>query len=66
MSQIFKYQDDRESASAAKVRALEALLIQKGVLGSDSVDTVLDHFETVAGPFNGAKIVARAWMDEAN
>ncbi len=65
MSQIFKYQDDRESASAAKVRALEALLIQKGVLGSDSVDTVLDHFETVAGPFNGAKIVARAWMDEA-
>lgn len=65
MSQIFKYQDDRENASAAKVRALEALLIQKGVLGSDSVDTVLDHFETVAGPFNGAKIVARAWMDEA-
>lgn len=64
MSHIFKYQDDRESASAAKVRALEALLIQKGVLGSDSVDTVLHHFETVAGPFNGAKIVARAWMDE--
>lgn len=64
MSQIFEYQDDRESASAAKVRALEALLIKKGVLGSDSVDTVLDHFETVAGPFNGAKIVARAWMDE--
>jgi nitrile hydratase len=45
------------------VRALEALLIEKGVLGSDSVDTVLAHFETMAGPFNGARIVARAWID---
>src|SRR5947209_14520453 len=63
MSQLFDYDDERESASAAKVRALEALLIKKGVLGSDSVDAVLNHFETVAGPFNGARIVARAWMD---
>jgi nitrile hydratase len=65
MSQLFNYDDDREIASAAKVRALEALLIKKGVLGSDSVDTVLSHFETVAGSFNGARIVARAWMDPA-
>jgi nitrile hydratase len=65
MSQLFNYDDERENASAAKVRALEALLIKKGVLGSDSVDTVLSHFETVAGPFNGARIVARAWMDTA-
>jgi nitrile hydratase subunit alpha len=63
MSNIFHYDDDREAKSAAKVRALEALLIKKGVLGSDSVDAVLNHFETVAGPFNGAKIVARAWAD---
>ena len=35
------------------------------VLGNDSVDTVLGHFETVAGPFNGARIVARAWVDPA-
>jgi nitrile hydratase len=63
MSGLFEYDKDREAASAAKVRALEALLIQKGVLGSDSVDTVLRHFETVAGPFNGARIVARAWLD---
>lgn len=65
MSQLFDYDEERETASAAKVRALEALLIKKGVLGSDSVDTVLNHFETVAGPFNGARIVARAWMDPA-
>ena len=65
MTTLFAYDDDRESTSAAKVRALEALLIEKGVLGSDSVDAVLNHFETVAGPFNGARIVARAWIDPA-
>ncbi|APR38510.1 MULTISPECIES: nitrile hydratase subunit alpha [unclassified Paraburkholderia] len=63
MSEIFGFPEDREATSAAKVRALEALLIEKGIIGSDSVDTVLRHFETVAGPFNGAKIVARAWVD---
>ena len=65
MTQQFEYPEDREASSAAKVRALEALLIEKGVIGSDSVDAVLKHFETMAGPFNGAKIVARAWIDPA-
>lgn len=65
MRDLFQYDSEREAASAAKVRALEALLIQKGVIGSDSVDAVLQHFESVAGPFNGARIVARAWMDPA-
>jgi nitrile hydratase len=65
MSDLFKYDKEREAASAAKVRALEALLIKKGVIGSDSVDAVLAHFESVAGPFNGARIVARAWVDPA-
>src|SRR4029077_10618162 len=63
MTSLFGYPDDREASNAAKGRALEALLIEKGVIGSDSVDTVLRHFETTAGPFNGAKIVARAWVD---
>ena len=65
MSALFDYEKDREAANAAKVRALEALLIRKGVLGSESVETVLRHFDTVAGPFNGARIVARAWLDPA-
>jgi nitrile hydratase len=65
MNELFKHDEQRESVSAAKVRALEALLIEKGVIGSDSVEAVLRHFETVAGPFNGAKIVARAWVDPA-
>jgi nitrile hydratase len=41
------------------------LLIERGVIGSDAVDAVLAHFETVAGPFNGARLVARAWTDAA-
>jgi nitrile hydratase len=59
----FKYSDAREAESAARVQALEALLIEKGVIGKDTVDKVLEFFETEMGPFNGAKIVARAWVD---
>lgn len=63
MSDRFQYRADREAYSAARVRALEALLIKKGVITANTVDTVLDYFETKMGPFNGAKIVARAWVD---
>ncbi|WP_413711701.1 nitrile hydratase subunit alpha [Rhizobium sp. Rhizsp82] len=63
MSDRFEYRADREAYSAARVRALEALLIKKGVITANTVDTVLDYFETKMGPFNGAKIVARAWVD---
>ncbi len=63
MADQFNYRDDREAYSAARVRALEALLIRKGIITDRSVDTVLDYFETKMGPFNGAKIVARAWVD---
>ena len=65
MEKRFDYPNDREAYSAARVRALEALLIQKGILTDKSVDTVLEYFETKMGPFNGAKIVARAWVDTA-
>lgn len=61
----FGYETDREIYSAAKVRALEALLIEKGVITDKTVDKVLDFFETEMGPMNGAKIVARAWVDPA-
>jgi nitrile hydratase len=61
----FSYDTDRETYSAARVRALEALLIKKGVITGNTVDKVLDYFKTEMGPFNGAKIVARAWVDPA-
>ena len=65
MDDRFKFPADREARNAARVKALEALLIRKGVISSKTVDTVLNHFETKMGPFNGAKVVARAWVDAA-
>jgi nitrile hydratase len=44
---------------------LESLLIEKGVVSSDTVTKVLDYFAMEMGPFNGAKIVAKAWVDPA-
>jgi nitrile hydratase len=61
----FHYPANRESASAARVRALEALLIEKGVITETTVEKVLSYFESEMTPLNGAKIVARAWADPA-
>ena len=63
MTAQFDYPSDREEASAAQVRALEALLIEKGVITSGTVDKVLGYFESEMTPLNGRKIVARAWTD---
>jgi nitrile hydratase len=59
----FGYPSDREESSAAQVRALEALLIEKGVITSGTVDKVLGYFESEMTPLNGRKIVVRAWTD---
>jgi len=48
---------------ALRVEALEALLVEKGLVDPDVVDDVIEHYETSVGPLNGAKVVARAWSD---
>ncbi|MET0865411.1 MAG: nitrile hydratase subunit alpha [Nakamurella sp.] len=63
MTSQFSYPPDREERSAAAVRALEALLIAKGVITESTVDKVLGYFESEMTPLNGQKIVARAWVD---
>jgi nitrile hydratase len=63
--QRFEYPADREAKSAARALALEALLIEKGIITGSSVDNVPSFFETQMGPFNGAKVVAHAWIDPA-
>jgi nitrile hydratase subunit alpha len=63
--QRFQYPPNREALSAARAKALESLLIEKGIITGKSVDSVLSFFETQMGPFNGAKVVARAWVDPA-
>ena len=54
-----------ETYVALRTRALESLLIEKGLLSSDVVDGVIRSYEQDIGPLNGAKVVARAWIDTA-
>jgi nitrile hydratase len=50
---------------AVRIEALESLLVEKGLVDSELVDDVIDHYERHVGPLNGAKVVARAWTDPA-
>ncbi len=46
-----------------RVEALESLLTEKGLVNPAAVDAVINYFEQDVGPLNGAKAVARAWLD---
>ena len=48
-----------------RVRALETLLVQKGLVDPAALDAIIDSYETRIGPRNGARVVARAWTDPA-
>jgi hypothetical protein len=48
-----------------RARALEALLVEKGLVSTDAIDAVIELYENDIGPQNGAKVVARAWVDPA-
>jgi nitrile hydratase len=48
-----------------RVRALESLLVEKGLVDPAGLDALIDTYETKVGPRNGARIVARAWLDPA-
>jgi nitrile hydratase subunit alpha len=54
-----------EDYVVSRVRALESLLLEKGILAPDSVDRVVQQYEADTGPLLGAKAVARAWTDPA-
>jgi nitrile hydratase len=46
-----------------RVKALESLLVEKGLIDPVTVDALIDTYETKIGPRNGARVVARAWVD---
>jgi nitrile hydratase len=48
-----------------RVKALESLLTEKGLVDPAALDALIDTYETKVGPRNGAKVVARAWVDPA-
>jgi nitrile hydratase len=48
-----------------RVKALESLLVEKGIVDPAALDALIDRFEHKVGPRNGARVVARAWVDPA-
>jgi len=48
-----------------RVRALESVLAQKGYIDPAALDVLIDTYQTRVGPRNGARVVARAWVDPA-
>jgi nitrile hydratase len=46
-----------------RVRALRSVLAQKGYIDAAALDVLIDTYETKVGPRNGARVVARAWLD---
>ena len=56
--------DHEEKGIALRVKALEQLLIEKGIVNAEALDEFVDIYENRVGPKNGAKVVARAWVDD--
>ena len=48
-----------------RVKAIETLLLEKGLIDSETLDELIDTYENKIGPQNGAKVVAKAWVDES-
>src|SRR6185503_19661392 len=48
-----------------RVKALESLLVEKGLVDPAALDVLIETIESKVGPHNGARLVARAWVDPA-
>lgn len=54
---------DPPSDPALRVKSLESLLVEKGLVDPAALDEIIDTYETRVGPRNGARVIARAWVD---
>src|SRR5712692_5931925 len=54
-----------EIDAATRTKALETLLVEKGLITTDVIDEIVRLYERDIGPLNGAKVVAKAWQDPA-
>ena len=57
------YDPEQEPYVALRTKALESLLIEKGLLSAEAVDERISEYERDIGPLKGARVVARAWVD---
>jgi nitrile hydratase subunit alpha len=51
------------SDPALRIKALESVLVEMGLVDPATIDAWIESYETRIGPHNGAKVVARAWVD---
>jgi len=58
-----QHHPEPEPYPALRARAIESLLIEKGLISPDAIDVRVKAFEQDIGPLNGAKVVASAWVD---
>ena len=65
MSHDHEHDHETPSGPALRAEALEALLLEKGLLDPAEVDAVIANYGERVGPLNGARVVARAWTDAA-
>ena len=68
MSHDHNHDDDEHEGSELsdmdlRVRALESLLVEKGYIDPTALDVLIETYETRVGPHNGARVVAKAWVD---
>ena len=57
------HHDNELSPMAARVRALETILVRKGLVDPAAIDAIVETYESKIGPRNGAKVVAKSWVD---
>src|SRR5205814_9078630 len=60
-----KLTPEQTQALEARVKVLESLLIGKGLVSTETLEKLASIYENDLGPMNGAKVVARAWVDPA-
>ena len=62
---VHHHDDNSSSDLSLRVKALESLLVSKGMVDPAALDAIVETYEQKIGPRNGARVVARAWIDPA-
>ena len=64
MNDVHVHDDGRYTSDIAlRVKAMESLLVEKNLLDAKAVDKIVDLYQNKIGPRNGARVVAKAWVD---
>ena len=58
-----KYHNSFPPDPEARVKALKTILETKGLVEQEALDEILDTYQNKVGPINGAKLIAKAWID---